>query len=163
MKKYALPALAAALVIVAAVVIFAVPRGDTTETDGGYAARNESGDVVISASELSENQISFYKLAEGSKIELIAIRGADGAAYAALGTCQSCNGSPNAYYTQNGEVLQCNNCGLTFPLSIIGTSGAGCHPILMDDSAVERNGGDLVIDAELLSVYEPLFTRVAEH
>ena len=163
LKKYALPGAAALLVIIAAVVIFAVPRGDTAAADSGYAARNESGSVVISASELSADQISFYKFAEDSKIELIAIRGADGAAYAALGTCQSCNGSPNAYYTQNGDLLQCNNCGLTFPLSIIGTDGAGCHPIMMDDSAVARSGDDLVIDAELLSAYEPLFTRVVEH
>ncbi|MBQ9648533.1 MAG: DUF2318 domain-containing protein [Oscillospiraceae bacterium] len=163
LKKYALPCAAALLVIVAAVVIFAVPRGGVAETGGGYAERSEDGDLVIRASELSSDAISFYRFAEGSKIELIAIRGADGAAYAALGTCQSCNGSPNAYYTQNGGVLQCNNCGLTFPLSIIGADGAGCHPIMMDDSVTERSGDDLVIDAERLSAYEPLFTRVAEH
>ena len=163
MKGYALPCAAALLVIAAAVVIFAVPRGDAAEADSCYAARNENGDIVISASELSADKISFYRLAEDSRIELVAIRGADGAAYAALGTCQSCNGSPNAYYTQNGEMLQCNNCGLTFPLSIIGTEGSGCHPIMMDDSVAERSGNDLVIHTEALAAYEPLFARVAAH
>lgn len=163
LKKYALPCAAAALVIVAAIVLFVAPRGDTAGDGGGFAARNENGDLVIRAAELSADQITFYKFAEDSKIELIAIRGSDGAAYAALGTCQSCNGSPNAYYTQSEEMLQCNNCGLTFPLSIIGTEGTGCHPIMMDDSVAERSGSDLVIHAEGLSGYEPLFARVAEH
>ena len=162
MKKYLLPGAAALLVIVAAIVLFAVPRGGA-ETGGSYAERNEDGDVVIRASELSADTISFYRFAEDSRIELIAVRGADGSAYAALGTCQSCNGSPNAFYTQNGEVLQCNNCGLTFPLSIIGTSGAGCHPIMMADSVARREGGDLVINAAALTAYEPLFAKVAEH
>ena len=76
MKKYILPSLAAVLVIAAAVVIFAIPRGGAAEADGGYVARDGSGSVVISASELSEGQISFYKFAEDSKIELIAVRGA---------------------------------------------------------------------------------------
>ena len=72
-------------------------------------------------------------------------------------------GSPGAYYTQNGDMLQCNNCGLTFPLSIIGVDGAGCHPIMIDEKAVQRTGDGLVIDSAAITPYEPLFATVAEH
>ena len=165
MKKYALPAAAALLVIVAMIVLVVVPRGGSAQSDpaDGFAERDENGNVVVQASALSTDQISFLKLSTDSRIELIAIRGEDGNAYAALGTCQSCNGSPNAYYTQTGNMLQCNNCGLTFPLSVIGVDGVGCHPIMLDDSIVQRGDGTLVINAAALSAYEPLFERVAAH
>ena len=95
--------------------------------------------------------------------ELIATLDDSGAVQAALGTCQSCNGSPGAYYTQEGDLLQCNNCGLTFPLSVIGTSGSGCHPILIDEAAIQRSTDGIVIDGAAIALYEPLFATVREH
>ena len=174
MKKYILPVLAVLCAVAAIIVIAAVPQnsgsgiadgGQNTGTVQGsaYVERNEEGDIVIRAEALSKDTISFYQVEKDSAVELIAILDEDGTARAALGTCQSCNGSPNAYYTQNGNLLQCNNCGLTFPLSVIGVDGAGCHPIMIDQSAIKRNGNDLIISAASLRAYEPLFAKISMH
>lgn len=169
MKKYLLPILAAVLIVVAAVVIFAVPKGNTRTAESlssdapGYVRRTGDGNVIISADDLDQGRLTVLKYSEDSRIELIATLDAEGNVRAALGTCQSCMGSPGAYYTQNGELLQCNNCGLTFPMSVIGVSGAGCHPIMIDEAAISRGADGLVIDDAAISPYEPLFATVAAH
>ena len=125
--------------------------------------QNEDGDFVIYADRLSASEVSFIRLPGDSRIELLARLGDDGAAKAALGTCQSCNGAPGAYYNQEGDVLRCNNCGLTFPISVLDSPGGGCHPIMLDEGIVRYEGDDIVIDAAGLSPYEGLFEKVEEH
>ena len=159
MKKFLLPACAAVLAVVAAVLLI-VPMGGAS---GGYAERDANGDLVIRADDLTAGELTVLKFARDSKIELVATLDETGAAQAALGTCQSCMGSPKAYYTQNGELLQCNNCGLTFPLSVIGEEALGCHPIPIGEAAVSRNAEGLVIDSDTIAGYEQLFARVAAH
>lgn len=171
MKKYILPVIAAVVVIVAAVVLIVVPKSGSTEQENDLktssaanaAAQTSDDQVEILSSQLSEDQISLFSVADNSKVELIAIKGADNKAKVALATCQSCNGSPGAYYTQNGNQLQCNNCGLTFPLTVIGEEGSGCHPIMLDDTKVTETSDGVSIDKEYLLSLEPLFKNVADH
>ena len=162
MKKFLLPAAAVVLAVTAAVVLFAFPKRES-RTDSSYAKRTEDGDILISAADLHAGELTVLKFSRDSKIELIATLDEDGEVQAALGTCQSCNGSPGAYYTQNGELLQCNNCGLTFPMSVIGASSGGCHPIMIDEQAVQRGPDSVVINSEALAACEPLFTSVSAH
>ena len=129
----------------------------------GFARLNEDGNVVIYADELSEDKISFIKVSEDSRIELLAKKDAKGNAKVALGTCQSCNGSPGAYYTQVGDELQCNNCGLTFPITVVEEAGGGCHPIMIDEAGIKYTDDGLIIDMSVLAQYEYLFEKVAEH
>lgn len=132
------------------------PADAVSETDG-------EGKLVIYAERLSPDQVSFIRISEGSRIELLARLWDDGTVKATLGTCQSCNGSPEAYYTQEGDELKCNNCGLTFPISVLDSPGGGCHPIMLDEDLVQYQGSDLKIDLDGLSAYEELFSNVAEH
>ena len=185
MKKIVLPALAAALVLAAVLVFVFVPKNaalpetaDETapgildqrtgtaaapRTDAVPADRDANENVVIPASALSADRISFYRIAEGDKTELIAILGEDGMPRAALGTCASCNGSPYAYYVQAGDELQCNNCHLTFPLSVIGEEGSGCHPIMIAPAGLEISADGIVIDAAVVAEYAPLFEKITDH
>lgn len=171
MKKFILPAIAAVVVIIAAVVLIFVPKGqkddakkDLSADTAVNTAAEQSGDgIEITASQLREDKISLFRVSNSSKVELVAIKGADGKAKVALATCQSCNGSPGAYYTQKGNELQCNNCGLTFPLSVIGEDGSGCHPIKLDQTKVTETDGGVLIDKAYLLSLEPLFANVAEH
>lgn len=163
LKKYVLPAIAALLAVTAAIVLLAVPKREAASVSALYARRDGDGNIAISASELSEGKLAVLKFAEDSRIELIATLDNKGAAQAAFGTCQSCMGSPGAYYTQNGEELQCNNCGLTFPMSVIGGGGRGCHPIPIDEEGIKRTADGLVIDSETVAAAEPLFSTVAPH
>lgn len=128
------------------------------------AAPSQSAEAfLISTDSLRTDQVSFIRPVSGSRIELLARLGDDGKVKAALGTCQSCNGSPMAYYTQVGDLLRCNNCGQTFPLSVLDTPGGGCHPIMIDAAVLTETGDGLLVDTDMLGQYEPLFSRVAEH
>ncbi len=179
-KTWLLPAVAAVLAAAALCVVLFIPKntgsgknetvpaGEASE-DGAFQTPdavseiNEEGKLVIYADRLSSEDVSFIRISGDSRIELLARSGDDGTVKAALGTCQSCNGSPGAYYTQEGDQLKCNNCGLTFPISVLDSPGGGCHPIMINEEILQYQGKDLVIDLEGLSEYEPLFARVADH
>ena len=176
MKKAVLPIIAAVIVCIAVVVIMIVPRGgseQTAETDlqgepavqtsVSYADTDEDGNFFIPASGLSQDQVQFVRLSDDSKIELIARIGDDGTPKVALGTCQSCNGAPGAFYSQEGDIIQCNNCGLTFELGVIDAPGDGCHPISIDESLVSTDENGITLQADGILYYEELFADVAEH
>lgn len=163
--------IAAVVVIIAAVVLIVVPKSGSTEQTNdaknnsvaNTVAQTSDDGLEILASQLSEDQISLFRVADDSKVELVAIKGSDGKAKVALATCQSCNGSPGAYYTQSGNLLRCNNCGLTFPLTVIGEEGSGCHPIMLDSTKVTEISDGVSVDKEYLLSFEPLFENVTEH
>ena len=176
MKKVILPIIAGVIVCIAAVVIVFVPRGgsdQTADTDlqdvttaqasVSYADVDEDGNYFIPASGLSQDQVQFVRLSDDSKIELVARIGDDGTPKVALGTCQSCNGAPGAYYSQEGDIIQCNNCGLTFALDVIDAPGDGCHPISIDETIVSADENGITLQADGILAYEELFADVAEH
>lgn len=160
-KKWVLPGIAALTVLIAVLVIVFVPRNSTNANP--FAERNAEGNIVIPSKNLSADQVSFIRIGEDSKIELLARIGDDGSAKVALGTCQSCNGSPAAYYTQEGSLLKCNNCGLTFPLNVLDSPGGGCHPIMIDASMIQETKDGLILNTAALLQYEYLFEKVAAH
>ena len=165
-KPWILPLAAGIMVVVALIVVIFIPKGadkGTAKPANTVASLNEEGNLVIHADQLSSEQVSFIRISEDSRIELLARAGKDGTVKAALGTCQSCYGSPGAYYTQEGSSLKCNNCGQTFPVSVLDSAGGGCHPIMIHESILTYQGNDLVIDLEGLSLYEELFAKVADH
>lgn len=158
-KKWYLP-IAAVVAAVGALLVIALVPGKKTGAD---IQGHQDGILVIQESSLSSDKVSFIRIDEDSNIELLACIGSDGRIKAALGTCQSCNGSPLAYYTQKGSQLMCNNCGLTFPLSVLDAPDGGCHPITLDPSIVKEAEGRVELSLEALLRYEPLFAKVASH
>ena len=152
----------AALMVVAAILVIALMPGKNAGR-GRLAERNQNGDIVVRGEGLFSDKVAFFRVAEDSGIELLARIGEDGGVKVALGTCQSCNGSPGAYYTQEGNLLKCNNCGLTFPLSVLDSLGGGCHPIMIDPSIIRETQDGVVLDASALLQYEYLFEKVAAH
>lgn len=159
-----LPIVAGIAILAAVVVVVFIPKNSNVSNDeviGLYTTDEE--EIVVKADMLTSDAVSFFKPIENSPIELLARIGDDGKAKVALGTCQSCNGAPGAYYTQEEDVLKCNNCGLTFPISVIDSPGGGCHPIMLDEEIVSYREDDIVIDPERLASYEVLFENVKEH
>lgn len=161
MKKiWFLPA-AAAVAAAAALVTFVMVSGRETGAQAGSSAQQE-GRLVIQESGLSSDKVSFIRV-DDSKIELLARIGDDRHIKVALGTCQSCKGSPWAYYTQRDDQLMCNNCGLTFALSVLDAPGGGCHPITLDSSIIKETEGQVEISLDALRPYEYLFEKVESH
>ncbi len=96
-------------------------------------------DLTIELDALSEEP-TFIDYTGGTvPMQLIAVRDGDGARLA-LNTCQSCGGSPYAWFEYLGDgVLECQNCGLKFPLSTVGTRAAnGCNPVTVTEFTVEN-------------------------
>ena len=119
--------------------------------------------LIILAESLKTDVVSFIQLSPDSKIELLARKGSDGSVKIALGTCQSCNGSPYAYYTQEENFLICNNCGQAFPIEVLDQPGGGCHPSMIDESIISPVKGGISLDIKGLKEYEPLFAKVENH
>ena len=164
-KKWILPVIAGIVVIIALIVVFLIP-GKNKEPEaepGQYADQDRNGNIVIKAKNLSHDHISFIPIAADSKIELLSRIGDDGKVKVALGTCQSCNGSPFAYYPQEEDELICNNCGLRFPLSVIDEPGSGCHPISIPASMISETSEGIVLDKAALMQFEGLFEKIEAH
>ncbi|MBR1822426.1 MAG: DUF2318 domain-containing protein [Clostridia bacterium] len=124
-----------------------------TDAAAGAAQATEPEAVaglVIDATTLTEAPTFVDWNQDGTAMQLIA-RKAEGQVRLAFNTCQSCGGSPYAWFEDLGDGnLQCQNCGLTFPLETVGTEkAAGCNPVTIADFIVE---GDVVtIPAALLA------------
>ncbi len=179
-NKWILPLTAGIMAALALIVVLVIPKSTdkgnnstmnpmedqasvTAQPADAVAEPDEEGNLVIYADRLSSDQVSFISISEDSRMELLTRLGDDGTVKAALGTCQSCNGSPRAYYTQEGDMLKCNNCGLTFPISVLDSPGGGCHPIMLDEDLVQYQGRDLKIDLNGLSSYESLFSKIEDN
>ena len=168
-KKWILPGVAAAAALIALLLTVLLPGAKpdaepvAEAVASVYAQQDGAGNNVIRRSDLSSDQVSFIRIAEDSNIELLARLGDDGGISVALGTCQSCNGSPWAYYTQEGDVLKCNNCGVTFPLAVLDAPGGGCHPMMFSSSFVQESEEEIRLNLEALRQCESLFAKVASH
>ena len=134
----------AALLLAAAVVLAACASGaEPTEVP--------AAGLTIDAAALSESPAFIDWDEGGTAMQIIARRDAGGAVRLAFNTCQSCGGSPYAWFEDLGDgTLQCQNCGLLFPLDAVGVEKAtGCNPVTFSDFTVE---GDVVtVPAALLA------------
>ena len=154
-----------AVAVVAAAILFGSIRSFYHAGKGTHrhAELDGDGNLHFSIKDLSENNVSFIRAPGNSKIEFLARLDKTGAPRIALGTCQSCNGSPQAYYIQQNNLLICNNCGQTFSLDVIDTPGGGCRPMALPDGVLSLAGDEAVIRADALPALEKLFANVEEH
>ena len=99
--------------------------------------------LTFSAAELSLEPAFVDWEQDGVPMQMIARKDETGEVRIAFNTCQSCGGSPYAWFEYLGNgILQCQNCGQVFPLDTVGTTGAaGCNPVTITDFSVD---GDTV-------------------
>ena len=85
--------------------------------------------VQIPLAELQPMQARFYKVKlNNGEVRFFAIKGADGQVRTALDACDVCFKERKGYQ-QQGDVMLCRNCNLTFPIDRIGPSSVGgCNP-----------------------------------
>ena len=118
----------------------------------------EGADVVINKSEISET-VKFYPVKIGNKnMEILAVKASDGTIRTAFNTCQVCNGSPRAYYKQEGDILVCQNCGNKFSMDMIEQQRGGCNPIPIFGEDKTDDGANLTISKEFIEQNKELFT-----
>lgn len=117
-------------------------------------------DVVIDEASVTD-QITLYDYdAGGTMVELLALRASDGSVRVTLNTCQSCGGSPSAFFEQDGDELVCQNCGNTFPVDTVGLAKkGGCNPVPITADEYSREDGTITVPASLLDGYADLFAN----
>ena len=123
----------------------------------GAVAEDTSDSLAVDTSTLTNEPIFIDWIQEATLMQLIALKGADGGVRLAFNTCQSCKGSPWAWFEYLGDgVLQCQNCMQLFPIETVGTEEAlGCSPISILEYTEDE--GTVVIPEEVLSEAEPWF------
>ncbi len=148
-------AIVAGIVVILAAAIFIVKGntgGDISET------ASDDGDLKILKSEITEMAKFYPYNANGTKLEILAVKASDGTIRTAFNTCQVCNGSPKAYYKQQGEVLVCQNCGNRFEMDMIEQQRGGCNPIpIMKDEKTD-DGTNIIISKDFIARNKDLFT-----
>ncbi len=183
MKNKILPIVAVIVVIVAICVIVFIPKNNknnvvqentqkTAEKTNSSVSKkmeailNESGNIVIDASNLDTSNVTFitYKTESGKEVELVAIKDKNDNIDVAFNTCQVCNGSPKAYFTQERNKLVCQNCGNIFDFESIGAEDAGgCNPITILDADLTKTDTGIEISKALLEDNVSLFENVENH
>lgn len=121
----------------------------------GKAAQATSTGLILSTEELSETPRFIDYEAQGTAMQLIAIKDDGGTVRMAYNTCQICAGSPYAYFEWENNQLACRNCGNTFALSAVGRTRGGCNPWPLTD--YETDGDSLTVAEETLTQMAPAF------
>lgn len=152
-NKFIMIIVSIAIVLIVGIVIAKLSLG--AETDSTNVAQ---GDVIIPISEISET-VKFYPVkVGGTNMEVLAVKASDGSIRTAFNTCQVCNGSPKAYYKQEGDILVCQNCGNQFSMDMIEEQRGGCNPVPIDKENKTEDGTNIVISKAYLGQNAELFT-----
>jgi len=138
---------AVALAAVVAYVVAGTGGERATAVAGGGAAKGAAEGVAIPLSELSGKARFYeYKTAEGKTVRFFAVKSSDGVYRAALDACDSCFHAKKGY-SQEGDDMVCNNCGMHFHSSKINEVKGGCNPIGLERKIA---GDRLSVSAEEL-------------
>ncbi|MGN0521678.1 MAG: DUF2318 domain-containing protein [Eubacterium sp.] len=164
--------IAAAVVVLIAIVSVVVPKltkddsktAQTTQapqatTAPSLTVQKFTGDIVIDESSVSETA-SFYDYdSNGTTVEVFAVKASDGTVRLALNTCQVCNGSPYAYFVQQGNNFICQNCKNAFERDSIGTVHGGCNPVPLTESDYQLSDGKITITSDFLEQHTSEFSN----
>ena len=133
LRKYVLPF----LLIFSALMLVACAAKSDAATEQNPAAAG----VTIDAGVLTGESTFIDVEQDGTAMQLIARKDDAGNVRLAFNTCQSCGGSPYAWFEDLGDgTLQCQNCGLIFSLDTVGIEAAqGCNPVTITDYTVDRD------------------------
>lgn len=124
-----------------AVLMAGCSSGTTLGEDQGNTSSTAGDEIEIIAENVS-TQASYYDIEiDGTTVEIFAVLASDGSVRLAMNTCQVCNGSPYAYFEQEGDDFVCQNCGNHFSSDEIGLTSGGCNPVpITEDDYSEENG-----------------------
>ncbi|MBO7669422.1 MAG: DUF2318 domain-containing protein [Oscillospiraceae bacterium] len=107
------------------------PAGEPPAQEPAAQGTPSGGGLRIEADSLGTAPVFIDVEQDGTAMQVIALKDGEGKVRLAFNTCQSCGGSPYAWFEDMGDGrLQCQNCHQTFPLETVGTAGSvGCSPV----------------------------------
>ncbi|MGN0983765.1 MAG: Fe-S-containing protein [Gemmiger sp.] len=148
-----LPFVAAAVMAVALLVTLMTTRQPATaaENTGAVAAQSPGSDLLIRAEEIGAEASYFdYDAEDGVTVQVLAVRASDNTVRVALNTCQVCNGSPYAFFEQEGDVFICQNCKNRFSSLEVGRVSGGCNPVPITEDVYTEQEGVITVPASFL-------------
>ena len=149
------------IVVIAAVLVPQFLGEDDTASvqtpPSESAAPEGGGDIVIQADEIGTEASYIDYDADGINVQVLAVEASDGTVRLALNTCQVCNGSPYAYFVQEGDAFICQNCKNRFASTEIGVASGGCRPVPITEGIYTEQDGVITIPASFLDGNASLF------
>lgn len=166
-KNIILPIIAVLVVIVAAVSV-AVPKltkekeENVSTTQGSEKSDAASApiftdDIIIDENAVSNTAVFYDYDTDGTVIEVFAVKASDGSTRIAFNTCQICNGSPYAYFVQQGNYFICQNCKNAFSRDDIGILHGGCNPVPVTEENYQIENEKIIIPSQFLEQYKDDF------
>jgi len=142
----------AVAVLLGATAVFALQFPGFGKGEKVTAAK---GVVSIPVAKVSDGKAHYYRFASGGKeIGFFLVKGADGVIHTAYDTCDVCFREKKGY-VQDGDFMQCKNCGKKFSITQIGPhTVGGCNPSYLP--ATEA-AGKIVITANDLKAGAKFF------
>ena len=156
-KTIILPTIAIVFVVIVGVIFFLNNNttNDITNNTNNIVPTTNDG-IIIDTTTLT-TKVSFIDyVTDGTKMQVMSVIDSNGTPRVALNTCQSCNGSPYAYFVQDGEYVVCQNCGQYFAIDVMGIAKDGCNPIPIEHNI---DGNNIIITNATLKQYASLFTN----
>ena len=155
-KNKALPVAAAVVAAAALAVTLLTARPAPKAADTAAPA---GGDIAFTAKEIGAQASYFDYDADGTTVQWLAVRAPDDTVRMALNTCQVCNGSPYAYFEQEGDFFICQNCKNRFSSSDVGIVSGGCNPVPITEDVYTEQDGVITIPAAFLEENAVRFTN----
>ncbi len=122
-----------------------------------YSYADGKSDLTIPVKSITQNASFIPVEADGTKMEIIAVRDSNGEIRTAFNTCQVCNGSELAYYKQSGNQLVCQNCGNRFSMDRVGISAGSCNPYPILENERTITDDEVIIPETLLKKAKDIF------
>ena len=153
--------IAAGAVLVVALAVTLLPRlvGGSGTVSSKTPSTAGGTDLVIETSSIGSQASYFDYDAEAATVQVFAVRASDGSVRLALNTCQVCNGSPYAYFVQEGDSFVCQNCMNSFASTDIGIVIGGCDPVPITKDVYTEQNGVVTIPAAFLEENAYRFTN----
>ncbi|MGL1931844.1 MAG: DUF2318 domain-containing protein [Desulfotalea sp.] len=111
--------------------------------EGQYKpVKASKGEVLIALDKVSDGKAHYFSFKDqGQVVNFFVLQSPDGVVRAAFDACDVCFRAKKGY-SQDGEFMICNNCGMRFHSSRINEVKGGCNPAPLDRTS---RGDQLVI------------------
>jgi uncharacterized membrane protein len=121
--------LLAALIALALLLFSALPRAHAFGFFGGpKEVKAQNGLVKVPVADAADGKAHFYTFKTGGKdVQFFVLKSKDGVLRTALNACDVCYREKKGY-TQEGDAMRCNNCGMKFHSTRIMEVKGGCNP-----------------------------------
>ena len=119
---------------------------------------DSNGNIIINEKDIDIFATYIDYEYEGVTIGLLAVRNSEGKVIVVVNTCQSCGGSPYAYFVLVNDKIQCQNCGNLFAIDDLDNLVPdGCNPIGIENR-IDKDG-KIIIETKQLNLLKDKFAN----